>query len=183
MAHINDFVAHMTGGGARANQFQVFLNFPGDLANHKTTSKSMFLCKTASLPSSTIENIAVPYRGRMVNFAGERTFETWEVTIINDTDFVTHKALMEWMRRVQNFAQSNGAVTPQDYYQTLRVQQLGRNGEPLLTYNFVDAYPTLVGSIPLDYSTGDTIEEFTCTFTYNYYEYDDAAELYNPYQN
>ena len=95
MANISDFKAQLIGGGARANQFQVQLTFPSFVsAGAAVGINAQFLCKAAQLPASTVENMPIYYRGRQVNFAGERTFAPWSVTIYNDTTFTIRNALI-----------------------------------------------------------------------------------------
>ena len=87
MANINDFKARLAGGGARANQFKVTMPFPGYSAVGGETSDLAFLCQATSLPGMTLTNVAVPFRGRVLNIAGDRSFNPWSVTVMNDTDF------------------------------------------------------------------------------------------------
>jgi len=170
MANISEFKSLMTGGGARANQFRVELGFPSFVAIGPVVgAKAMFLCKAAQLPASTLENIAVSYRGRPINFAGERTFAPWTITIYNDTDFAIRNAMETWSNGIQNFGSTQGIVNPADYQAQMNVHQLDRQGSVVKTYQFIDAYPTEVGTIELDYENGNAIETFTVTFTYNYF--------------
>lgn len=170
MANISDFKAQLTGGGARANQFRVQITFPsfvnlGIVAGLQT----QFLCKSAQLPASTVENFGVQYRGRAVNFAGERSFAPWTIQVYNDTDFNIRNAMEQWSNGIQNLAATTGLTNPRDYQVDLAVHQLDRNGATVKTYNFIDAYPTEVGSIELDYDTVNAIETFPITFQYNYW--------------
>lgn len=170
MANIADFKAQMIGGGARANQFRVDLTFP-NFVNLGTVAgiNAQFMCKGAQLPQSTIENTQILYRGRQVNFAGERSFAPWTVTIYNDTTFTLRNALERWSDGIMNHSQTNGRVNPRDYQVDLLVHQLDRNGATVKTYKFVDAYPTSIGPIALDYDTNNAIETFDVEFTYNYW--------------
>ena len=173
MANIADFKAQMIGGGARANQFRVDLTFPSFVNVGAVAGlNAQFLCKAAQLPASTIENTQILYRGRQVNFAGERSFAPWSVTIYNDTTFTIRNALERWSDGVMNNAQTNGRVNPRDYQVDLLVHQLDRNGATVKTYKFVDAYPTAIGPIALDYDTNNAIEVFDVEFTYNYWTSD-----------
>ena len=170
MANISEFKSMMIGGGARANQFRVELGFPAFVNTGAIVgTKAMFLCKAAQLPASTIENIAVQYRGRPVNFAGERTFAPWTITVYNDTDFAIRNAMETWSNGIQNVSATNGIVNPNDYQAQMNVHQLDRSGAVIKSYSFIDAYPTEVGTIELDYENGNAIETFTVTFTYNYW--------------
>ena len=173
MANIADFKAQMIGGGARANQFRVELTFPSYVsAGAAVGINAQFLCKAATLPASTIENMPVFYRGRQVNFAGERTFAPWAVTVYNDTTFTIRNALEKWSDGVLNHTQTNGRVNPRDYQVDLLVHQLDRNGATVKTYKFVDAYPTEIGPIGVDYETNNQIKTFEVVFTYNYWTSD-----------
>jgi hypothetical protein len=170
MANISDFKAQMIGGGARANQFRVELAFPSYVsAGALVGLNSQFLCKAAQLPASTVENVPVMYRGRQVNFAGERTFQPWTVSIYNDTTFSIRNAIESWSNGVLNHGQTNGRVNPRDYQVDLLVHQMDRNNATVKTYKFVDAYPTVVGPIALDYETNNQLETFEVEFTYNYW--------------
>jgi hypothetical protein len=170
MANISDFKAQLIGGGARANQFRVDLAFPTYVtASQVAGIKSQFLCKAAQLPAATIEDVPIQYRGRAVHFAGERTFAPWTVTIYNDTDFSIRNAMEQWSNGVQNLAASTGRTNPRDYQVDLQVNQLDRNGATVKTYTFIDAYPTEIGAIALDFDTANAIETFDVTFVYNYW--------------
>lgn len=173
MANISEFKANMIGGGARANQFRVALQFPSYVgAGLAAMAKAPFLCKAASLPASTIDNIPVQYMGRNVNFAGERTFAPWTVTVLNDVDFIIRRALESWSNGIQQYDSTLGITAPLAYQQQLSVIQLDRSGIPLREYSFHDAYPTDISDIPLSFESANQIEEFTVTFNYNYFSID-----------
>lgn len=170
MANIADFKAQMIGGGARPNQFRVELSFPsfvtgGILAGQQ----AQFLCKSAQLPASTLENIAVLYRGRPINFAGERTFQPWTISIYNDTTFSIRNAIEQWQSGIQNYSTTTGRVNPRDYQVDMTVHQLDRNGASVKIYKFIDAYPTTIGAIALDYEQQNQIETFDVEFQYNFF--------------
>lgn len=174
MQTIDSFKTALSQGGARANQFQVNLSFPTAVASGTAAIQGNFLCTAASLPASTIENISVPYRGKIVNFAGERVFEPWSVTIINENDFNIRSAFERWMDYINSNAAVQGALYPGGYvgggYQVnMNVTQLDRNNNPLIDYIFHDAYPVNVSEIALNYGDGATIEEFTVQFAYNFW--------------
>jgi hypothetical protein len=170
MANISDFKAQLTGGGARANQFRVELTFPSYVALGVVAGQqAQFLCKSAQLPASTVENFGVQYRGRAVNFAGERSFAPWTIQVYNDTNFNVRNAMEQWSNGIQNLGATTGLTNPRDYQVDLSVHQLDRNGAIVKTYKFIDAYPTEVGSIELDFDTVNAIETFPITFQYNYW--------------
>ena len=170
MANIADFKAQMIGGGARPNQFRVELTFPSYVTLGVVAGqRAQFLCKAAQLPASTIETLPVLYRGRPVNFAGERTFQPWTVTIYNDTTFGIRNALEQWQSGIQNYNSTNGRVNPTDYQVDLSVHQLDRNGATIKSYKFVDAFPTNISAVGLDFETQNAIEQFDVEFTYNFF--------------
>ena len=175
MATISDFKSRMIGGGARANQFRVTLSFPpyvsGAVAG-VAGRDSEFLCRGAALPGSTIGNTPVNYRGRVVNFGGERTFTPWTVTIYNDTSFAIRDALEIWQNGINNVATNRGRAFPSEYLVDLVVEHLDRNDDVLKRYIIKDAYPTNIGEIALDFGTNDAIAEFTCEFTYQFFQSD-----------
>jgi hypothetical protein len=176
MANISDFKAQLTGGGARANQFRVELAFPAYVSAGPIVGlKTQFLCKSAQLPGSTVENVPLQYRGRTVNVAGERTFAPWTISVYNDTDFAIRNAMEQWSNGIQNYTTSNGRVNPRDYQVDLNVHQLDRNGAIVKTYTFIDAYPTEIGAIGLDFDASNSVEVFDVTFTYNYWNSDTAT--------
>ena len=165
---VDDFKAKLKGGGARPNLFKATINFPayaqGDV---EVTS---FMCKAAQLPSSVMGIIEVPFRGRQLKIAGDRTFETWSPTILNDTDFVVRDSMERWMNGINAHSANTGLVAPADYSADLVVEQLDRDETVLKRYNFRGCFPTSIGAIDLDFGTNDTIEEFTVEFQVQYWE-------------
>ena len=165
---VDDFKAKLKGGGARANLFKATINFPGYAAgNVELTS---FMCRAAQLPASTLNAIEVPFRGRQLKIAGDRTFETWTTTIINDTDFGTRNALERWMNGINSHTTNIGFTNPQTYQADLLVDQLDKDESVLKRYIFRGCFPTNISSIELSYDTQDAIEEFTCEFQVQYWE-------------
>ena len=166
--NIDDFKAKLKGGGARANLFKATINFPayaqGDV---EITS---FMCKAAQLPASIMGIIEIPFRGRQLKIAGDRTFETWSPTILNDTDFVVRNAMERWMNGINAHSANTGLVAPADYSADLIVEQLDRDEAVLKKYNFRGCFPTNVSAIDLAYETNDAIEEFTVEFQVQYWE-------------
>lgn len=177
---ISKFKSALSGGGARPNLFEVSIettivtlgeNFP-------------ILCKAAALPASNIASIDVPFRGRIMKVAGDRTFDTWTVTVINDENFAIRTAMETWMQKIGQYADASGFSSPADYMANATVTQLKRSassgqfatGElganalaPAARYKFVDIFPTTISAIDLSYDTSDTIEEFTVEFQVQYW--------------
>jgi hypothetical protein len=165
---VDDFKSKLRGGGARPNLFKATINFPayaqGDV---EITS---FLCSAAQLPGSTLGLITVPFRGRQVKLAGDRTFDVWTPTIINDTDFAVRNSMERWMNGMNNHRQNTGLTNVNDYSADLIVEQIDKDGSTLKTYNFRGCFPTGVSPIDLSYAATDVIEEFTVEFQVQYWE-------------
>lgn len=174
MTTISAFKAQMQGGGARPNQFRVELTFPAFVGSVGAAAgnAAQFLCRSAQLPASTIEDITAAYRGRPVHFAGERTFQPWTISVLNDTNFLIRNVMEKWSNGVLNYTATNGIMRPSDYQVDMSVYQLDRNDNIIKTYRFYDAYPTNVGAIQLAFDQNNAIEEFEVEFVYNYFTTD-----------
>lgn len=208
---LTTFKAALNGGGARPNLFEVRLpTFPtaalraGATWGNDQVTEFAFMCKSAALPASNIAPIDVPFRGRILKVAGDRTFDTWTVTVINDEDFVIRNAFEYWMNGISKLNNNTGATNPGAYMQNADVYQLGRGANkgrfsqehnggtsagledgvvPLKTYRFYDIFPTNISQIDLSYDSSDTIEEFTVEFQVQYWtageEKDQTAKIIN----
>ena len=177
---ISQFKSRLAGGGARPNLFEVELTLDGEglgfsLPGYDATQMA-FLCKAANLPAQNIASIDVPFRGRIFKVAGDRTIDTWTITIINDEDFRLRRAMEFWTEQIASLDTNLGATSPNAYMAAAKVYQLGRGSSArstdnsgdsnsvLAEYEFVDIFPTEVSAIDLSYDSSDTIEEFTVTF-------------------
>ena len=169
MSNIDDFKASLIGGGARANQFRVTITPPPGIAIGLDTRKSSFLAKASNLPGQTLGEIPVPFRGRNIYIAGDREFETWSTTFINDTDFSVRNAIERWMNGINDLASNTGVTELGDYQTDLTVEQLDRDDTILKTYRFVNAYPQTIAQIDLSYETTNAIEEFEVTWRYQHF--------------
>jgi len=174
--NISDFKSALIGGGARPNLFEVELTTLPDGVTGWDADIFRFMCKAAALPAQNIASIDVPFRGRIFKVAGDRTIDTWTVTVINDEDFRIRNAFENWTQQIADLDTNLGATNPESYMTNAKVFQLGRGSQKaskdssgdanvvLKEYEFVDIFPTTVSSIDLSYDTGDTIEEFTVEF-------------------
>ena len=168
---ISDFKSRLSGGGARPNLFEVELAFPDAVAiDNDVLQKARFLVKAAALPASTIAPIDVPFRGRILKIAGDRTFETGTITVINDTDFSLRSAFEKWMNTINKMSDATGVVDPEAYQKDATVKQLDRDGSVLRSYKFWDIFPTNISTIDLSYETTDTLEEFTVELQVQWWE-------------
>tara|TARA_B100001250_G_scaffold2231_1_gene1957 strand:- start:288 stop:875 length:588 start_codon:yes stop_codon:yes gene_type:complete len=167
---ISNFKSKLTGGGARANLFEVVLTFP-DVAqpSSEVLEKARFLVKGANLPASNVAQIEVPFRGRVLKIAGDRTFDSWTVTVINDTDFAIRSAFERWSNTINRLSDNTGLTNPSDYQADAYVYQLDRDGSTLRSYRFFDTFPTQVGPIELSYDA-QGVQEFTVELQVQYWE-------------
>jgi len=173
---IADFKGQMTGGGARANLFEVVCDVPAAITSFFDSNKFSYLCKAAQLPGQTVSPIEVAFRGRTFKVAGDRTIDPWTVTIINDEDFKYRNAFEAWTEFIAKLDTNIGATSPGAYMKKAKVYQLGRGSAinstvntgstnvVLKTYEFIDIFPTSVSPIDLSYDSSGTIEEFTVEF-------------------
>mgnify|MGYP003337810040 FL=1 len=167
---ITDFKSKLTGGGARSNLFEVVLSFPTVApADANVLDKSRFLVKAAALPASTVAALPVQFRGRTLNVAGDRSFESWSVTIINDTDFAIRSAMENWMNKINRVSDNTGVTDPALYQADAYIYQLDRSGETLRAYHFYDIFPTNIASIDLSYDS-ENLEEFRVEFQILWWE-------------
>ena len=168
---ITDFKSKLTGGGARPNLFEVALAFPDSInIDNDVKDKSRFLVKSAALPASNITPIDINFRGRILKIAGDRTFDTWTITVINDTDFAIRSAFEKWMNVINKLSDATGFNDPAEYQEDAYVHQLDRDGSTLRTYKFFDIFPTNISQMDLSYETIDTVEEFTVELQVLYFE-------------
>lgn len=196
---IDRFKRQLQGGGARSNLFEVsfgvnadgtpttstgnvtvFSNLGLDAQNY--TSADLMLIKSAGLPASTISEIPVPFRGRTLKIAGDRTFDTWTITIINDTDFKWRKLFERWMNYIVKVSDGSGTIKPTDYMADMNVTQLSRDPgvapnvkntnaiKVLRKYVVYGVFPTNVSQIDLSYNNENEIEEFTVDLQVQWWE-------------
>ena len=172
---ISQFKSALIGGGARPNLFEVELTtLPAGISWDADSFR--YMCKAAQLPAQNVANIDVPFRGRIFKVAGDRTIDTWTVTIINDEGFILRNAFEEWAELIAKLDTNLGATDPSAYMTNAKVFQLGRGSSTsskssegtsnavLKEYEFVDIWPSNVAAIDLSYDSSDTIEDFTVEF-------------------
>ena len=173
MATLDAFKGQLQGGGARANQFEVTINWPfgGD------TTNSMYLCRATALPGQELTPIEVPFRGRKLYIAGDREFaDPWTTTFINDTTFWIRNSVEQWMNKINHLRENTGiGDRPDGYMADMTVKQLDRNGDPRKTYIFRDAWPISLSTIELTSDAADTLEEFEVTWRYLYFDISDVT--------
>jgi len=168
---ISNFKQQLAGGGARPNQFEILFAWPS-VVTSVPTPDARLLVSGAAIPASTVNPVITQYRGREVKMAGERIFDPFTITIVNDTKQSLRTAMEEWMEKINNKATNAGEVQPSEYYGEITVNHLDRNGSTITkgTYVLEDAFPINMSEVALQYAQNDIIEEFTVTFQYQTYE-------------
>jgi hypothetical protein len=166
MATIDQFKAQLIGGGARANQFRVILNTPPGIATGLIAANAQFMIRSASLPGQTITEVPVQFRGRQLYLAGDREFETWTTTVLNDTDFAIRNGMERWMNGINNLQTNTGVTNVTEYTADMVVQQLDRDDAILKQYTLTSCWPTAISAIDLNMDTASEIETFEITWRY-----------------
>ena len=170
MANINDFKSALKGGGARANQFQVTMPFPGFAAVGGETRTMSFLCTATSLPGMVLAAIPVPFRGRNLYIAGDRTIDTWSTTILNDTDFAIRNAFERWSNEINAMSDNSGLENPADYMVDAFVDHLDRAGQVIKSYTFRGMWPLTIAAIELTSAEAGEVESFEVVHQYQFFE-------------
>jgi len=169
--NINDFSSRLKGGGARPTLFKIRMSNPIDSSANELIE---FMCESTSMPGSSISAIELPYFGRKIKVAGDRTFEPWQITVINDEDFKVRNSMEAWHSAINGLASNlrgTASSSPSEYKAQASVVQYGRTGgEPLREYKYVGLFPTEISPIELDWNATDQIERFTVQFAYDYYQ-------------
>lgn len=171
---ITDIRAHLKFGGARPTLFQVYLTFPPSVTNGSDAGReASFMIEATAIPGSTIRPIEVPYFGRKIKVAGDRTFDPWSVSVINDEDFKVRQGLELWHNKInslQGNLNTTGSAAPNNYKRTAEVIQYSKTGEEIRRYKFFGLFPTEISPIDLAWNRVDEIETFQVQFAYDWYE-------------
>ena len=194
MSSISEFKSKVATDFARPNLFECTLNFPEvSVANGTTlTDLGKFTVKAANLPATQLGTVEVPYRGRVLKIAGDRTFEPWTITVMNDKNFKIRDGFEKWTESIQAYSQNvtTSGININNYFADMFVTQLDRNSSgkvtpsaggtsqsatgiphaPLRQYRFVDVFPTNISAIDLDFGSNDAIEEFTVEMQVQYWQ-------------
>ena len=161
--NVNDFKAKL-GGGVRSNLFKITLVSP--VNGLEVSGLSTFLAKTGELPGSTITPIILPYRGRQLKISGDKTFDPWTVTVMNDPNFTIRKSLEIWMSGINNHEDGQGS---ENYFVDLKIESQDRNGNTLRAYSLKDAWPSDLGPIAVSFDNENQLQEYQVTFQYQYW--------------
>lgn len=168
---IEDFKAVLQGGGVRPTMFEVELTFPESVVADSTeiTRTSTFLIQAAQMPASVVGTIEVPFRGRKLKVSGDRSFEPWNVQVLNDVTFGLRVAFEKWSEKIQNHNYALGSTSLADYFASAIVRQLDRDGSQLRAYSFEGIWPANIGAVDLDFNATDDVERYDVTFNVQYW--------------
>lgn len=167
--NLNEFKAELRQGGARPNLYRVEMGFPTFAGGQSESRKLAFLCKAAALPSSTLGVIEVPFRGRVLKVPGDRQYQEWTITVINDDGFVVRNAFERWMNGAGAHTE-NKRLPFTDILSDAAVFQVGNDGKDTKVYLFRGCFPTEVSQIDLGWDSNDQIEEYQVTLQVQYWE-------------
>ena len=170
MATIDEFKANLVGGGARANQFRITFNTPTRNCDWSRCQKNIFLNQNWTIAGATIGEVAVTFRGRSLFLAGDREFEQWTTTVLNDTDFMIRNAMERWQNAMNDFQTNTGLTNVADYTADLTVEQLDRDDTVLKTYILRNCFPVSTSAIDLSYDATTEVETFDITWRYTHFE-------------
>lgn len=177
--NVQDFRANLTGSGARATLFEVVMPFPPAAPDANASRLLTFMCKSASIPSSRLGVIPVKYKGRTLKYPGDREFDNWTITVLNDENFAPRRAFEAWSDALNNHFQNlrdAAAGVPAGYQVDATVSQFSKiGGDPIKQYKMIGCWPSEIGDIQLTYDGGDTIEEFSVTLAYQWWESDSTT--------
>ena len=165
--------------GVRPNMFQVDITFPGTVEADQTLVS--YMCKSAALPASNIGVIEVPFRGRTVKIAGDRTFDNWSATFINDKEMKSRSYFEQWLNQINTHKANTGDIQdPTAYGRSVVISQLEKDNSPagseLRSYKLWYAFPISTSAIDLAYDSNDQIEEFSVEFQYSYWTVGDDSD-------
>ena len=171
--NINDIRSQLTGGGARSNLFEVQMPLPAiaGASSAAASQKLTFTCRAASLPGATLTPVPVNYFGREIKLAGNRTFEDWQVTVINDEDFLIFDAMNAWMNSINSHEANirTAGNSPINYQSDADVIHYSKSGDEIKRISIINMWPTQVGAIDLAWDAADALEEFVLTFSLDYW--------------
>ena len=162
MPTIDEFKSQLIAGGVRSNRFKVFIPLMGENIE--------FMCKTAAIPGSTLPVVEVPFRGHKLKIAGDRTFEDWTITVINDINFTARTAVENWMESIQQLDSGVGATDLDYLVSRATVSQLNSDDSVIATNELFNMYPQTLAQIDLSYDTADELQTFDITFSYSHWE-------------
>jgi hypothetical protein len=156
-------------GGTRANRFIVYPSWPSGISVPITDAQ--FKIVSASLPMATVNSISIPYRGRLINFAGDRQYSPWVVGVYDDGNSQNiWTALQRWKEALDGHwthRVANNDFAYRTLQTTWRIDQLDVNANQVLRRIFLyKCWPSVIGEIGLNMGENDFVS-FSATLTFD----------------
>ena len=170
---IDTFTAKLKQGGALASLFEAELTTTKGTEDEAAVADFKFLCKATTLPGDTIDVATVTYMGRGINIPSNRAAVQWTTTVYNDEGMEIRNNIESWMEQLNSHktnVRAAAMIAIQSYTGTLKVRQFAKaGGVSTKSYEFVDAWPSAVGDITVDWETNE-IETYAVTWEYSYWK-------------
>ena len=180
--NVNDFISNgLEYGGARPALFDVTITPPAIVGlSQESVAKLTFMCQAANLPPSQMASIEIPYFGRRIKIAGERTFSDWQLTILNDEDFKVRSLFEKWSNALNSLEgnQRGQGLNVENYKADMEVTQYGKDGNAIRSYIVIGGFPTDISAIDLNWNTTGSVETFTVGIAYDYWLPANETEIY-----
>lgn len=175
---LNDIRSNLIFGAARQTLFKVSISNP---VTKDADSIIQFMVQASQIPASNLGTINIPYFGRTLKLAGDRTYDPWSVTVINDEDFKVRNALETWSNSINGLV-SNQRSGPGNFKSTATVVQYSKTNVPIREYTFDGIFPAEISTIDLDWSAVDAYQTFNVTFQYDWWTANGRGKTGNPGQ-
>ena len=169
---IDTFTSNLKMGGALASLFEASVTGTQGTVFNADMNQFKFLCKATTLPGDTIDVATVTYMGRGINIPANRAAATWETTIYNDEGMEIRNNVESWMEQLNSHksnVRASNMTQIQSYTGTLKVKTFGKAGGVIpKSYEFIDAWPSAIGEITVDWETND-IQTYDVTWEFSYW--------------
>ena len=182
---VTDFKTNLATGGGAARPSLYTIDVNGPTTALSFSGSSNILVKAAAIPASTIAPLTTNYMGRAYKTPGFRTFDVWNVTVINDEDMAARGQIIKWMTflagtlagaRSDTFGGKADTLAAHEGDAT--ITQMGVDGSAKQAWKVHQMWPTELGEIALDWSS-DAIEEYTVAFAYDYWSHGTGSSTNN----
>lgn len=143
-----------------------------DFIKNDKVADMYIYCKNTSLPNSSFQESVVYYYGRAYSEAADRVYDPLDITFYNSQDFAIRNFIELWMNNI-NLSKGNRQIQADgsyNYFSDIQIDQLDRRNKVIKSYIFKDCFPLMCSPIPLDYSATNTIEEFTVSFRFQWFQ-------------
>jgi hypothetical protein len=106
--------------------------------------------------------VPLPYFGRTLKSAGDRTWQNWRISVMLDEDYTVRAGFEAWnnaINRIEsNVMQAN--FDGEAYKTTWIVTHYSKDDSPIRQYQLIGAWPKSIGPIVLDWDGVNRINSF-----------------------